>query len=167
MPALPWIKVRQPDPDAEYLVMATHRRQGWLDPAAWWLPVLGWLGTLVVPLAIAWTLRGRDGWPVAAGLGWAALAALAGHLEGVVPYGWLGLLAVGLIGWGVRDRRAERVNLGIAGFALTVTAFYFSSVMDKLGRSASLIGLGLLFLGGGYLLERARRRLLAEIREPG
>ena len=164
---LVWIGALGIIPAAIYVVMATHRSQGRLDPAAGWLPVLGWFSALVVPLAMAWVLRGRDGWPVAAGLGWAALAALAGHLDGVVPYVWLGLLAVGLIGWGVRDRRAERVNLGIAGFALTVTAFYFSSVMDKLGRSASLIGLGILFLGGGYLLERARRRLLAEIREPG
>ena len=52
------------------------------------------------------------------------------------------------------------------GFALTVLVFYFSDVMDKLGRSASLIGLGLLFLGGGYLLEQARRRLVAGVRGP-
>jgi hypothetical protein len=39
--------------------------------------------------------------------------------------------------------------------------FYFSSVMDRLGRAASLVGLGLLFLGGGWVLERARRRLVA------
>ena len=58
----------------------------------------------------------------------------------------------------------ERVNLGTAGFALAVAAFYFSDVMDRLGRSASLIGMGLLFLGGGYLLERTRRRLLARMR---
>jgi hypothetical protein len=47
-----------------------------------------------------------------------------------------------------------------------VLAFYFSDVMDRLGRSASLIGLGLLFLGGGYLLERTRRRLIATVRDP-
>ena len=52
----------------------------------------------------------------------------------------------------------------MAGFALTVTVFYFSDVMDRLGRSASLIGMGLLFLGGGYLLEQTRRRLLARVR---
>ena len=28
----------------------------------------------------------------------------------------------------------------MAGFAITILCFYFSSVMDKLGRSASLIG---------------------------
>ena len=40
-----------------------------------------------------------------------------------------------------------------------------SVAMDRLGRSASLIGMGLLLLVGGYLLERARRRLLGRFRE--
>jgi hypothetical protein len=37
--------------------------------------------------------------------------------------------------------------------------------MDKLGRSASLVGLGVLFLGGGWALERVRRRLVEQSRE--
>ena len=61
------------------------------------------------------------------------------------------------------ERRAERINLGVAGFALTVLVFYFSSVMDRLGRSASLVGLGLLFLVGGWALEHTRRRLVASV----
>ena len=36
-------------------------------------------------------------------------------------------------------------------------------LMDKLGRSASLIALGVLFLGGGWELERIRRQLLIRI----
>ena len=79
---------------------------------------------------------------------------LASAVGGVVPYLWAGVLSLGLIGWGVVERRTERINLGVAGFALTVLVFYFSSVMDRLGRSASLVGLGLLFLGGGWALER-------------
>ena len=57
--------------------------------------------------------------------------------------------------WGVQENRRERINLGMAGFAITIVAFFFSSVMDKLGRSASLILLGtipvfalLMILGG-------------------
>ena len=42
--------------------------------------------------------------------------------------------------------------------------FYFSNVMDKLGRSASLIGLGLVFLILGWGLEVARRRLVAKVK---
>jgi uncharacterized membrane protein len=80
-------------------------------------------------------------------------------------FGLCALGAVGLITWGMMEGRKERVNLGIAGFALTVLFFYFSNLMDKLGRSASLIGLGILFLLGGWGLERIRRRLLVKIEE--
>ena len=51
------------------------------------------------------------------------------------------------------------------GFAVTVLLFYFSDVMDKLDRATSLIVVGLLFLGGGWLLERTRRRLIAHIQQ--
>jgi len=87
-----------------------------------------------------------------------------GHPDNVGVYAWYAIGSFGLAAWGIREARAERVNLGITGFALTVLAFYFSSVMDKLGRSASLIGIGVLFLGGGWLLERTRRRLIANLR---
>jgi uncharacterized membrane protein len=95
---------------------------------------------------------------------WVALGPVIARQEGVAPYLWAAVLAILVIAGGVRDRRGERINLGTAGFALAVTVFYFSDVMDRLGRSASLIGLGLLFLGGGYLLERTRRRLLERVR---
>jgi len=68
-----------------------------------------------------------------------------------------------MVGWGLLERRRERINLGVAGFALTVIIFYFSDVMDKLGRSTSLIGLGVLFLFGGWVLERTRRQLVARV----
>ena len=78
-------------------------------------------------------------------------------------YAWCALGAIGLVFWGLHEARRERVNLGVAGFAITLFAFYFSSAMDKLGRSLGLIGLGLLFLLGGWQLERLRRRLNARI----
>jgi len=84
--------------------------------------------------------------------------------ENWAVYALCALGSIGLIAWGMKERREERVNLGIAGFALTVLFFYFSTVMDKLGRSASLIGLGLLFLLGGWLLEKTRRRLLVQLK---
>jgi uncharacterized membrane protein len=79
------------------------------------------------------------------------------------PYVMWTVGSLGLIGWGLHEARKERINLGVAGFALTVLGFYFSAVMDKLGRSASLLGLGLLFLLGGWLLEKARRRLVQQL----
>jgi uncharacterized membrane protein len=69
-----------------------------------------------------------------------------------------------MIAWGMYEARRERINLGILGFGLTVICFYFSNVMDKLGRSASLMGLGLLFLVLGWVLERTRRRLVAKVK---
>ena len=73
--------------------------------------------------------------------------------------------ALGLVMWGVAERRTERINLGAAVFAVTVLFFYFSNVMDKLGRAASLIGFGLLFLVGGWALERTRRQLVRTAKE--
>ena len=57
------------------------------------------------------------------------------------------------------------VNLGIFGFAVAVGWFYYSNIYDALGRSLGLIGLGILFLAGGWALEMTRRRLLAGMAE--
>jgi hypothetical protein len=71
--------------------------------------------------------------------------------------------AAGLVWWGIRDSHRLRVNVGLLGFALVVLSFYFSSVFDKLGRALGLIGLGVLFLAGGWLLAHARRQLIGRI----
>ena len=141
----------------------------------WSYHLLGWTAAFLLPLALAWWQRGKGVWlNVIAGLWVAALSAtsLRFRMDDAVSlisvndlalYAVCGLGSIGLIAWGMREDRKERVNLGIAGFALTVLFFYFSTVMDKLGRSASLIGLGFLFLLGGWLLEKTRRRLLAQM----
>ncbi|MDR3701265.1 MAG: DUF2157 domain-containing protein [Candidatus Sulfopaludibacter sp.] len=127
---------------------------------------IGWTIGLGAPLAIALWLRGRDAvWNVGAVVWIVGLAALNRSGGNTLPiYLWCALGAAALAVWGIREGRSERVNLGIAGFAIVVLTFYFSSVMDKLGRSVSLMGLGLLFLGGGWLLEKTRRRLIAQVR---
>jgi uncharacterized membrane protein len=147
------------------LVLLAHSASGVEQAPALGLAVLGWAVAIGLPAAAWVSLRGMDPMPFVAAAGWAVAGTMLAAYRGVVPYLWCAVLAFGLIAWGVRDRRVERINLGIAGFALTVLVFYFSDVMDKLGRSASLIGLGLLFLGGGYLLERTRRRLVAGARD--
>jgi uncharacterized membrane protein len=68
--------------------------------------------------------------------------------------------AVFIIWWGVRLVSQALVNLGIVGFAIAVGWFYFSDIFDKMGRSLGLIGLGILFLAGGWALEKMRRKLL-------
>ena len=150
------------------LLVAASREIGWssggsLEPSTL---VLGWAVALAAPVAVAWWLRGGPPVAVLALGAWGAAGPFLAQGRGAWPYLWSGVLCLGLIGWGVVERRTERINLGVAGFALTILVFYFSSVMDRLGRSASLVGLGLLFLGGGWALEQGRRRLVARVAEP-
>lgn len=126
----------------------------------------GWTLALGMPLALAAVTRGKAAWMNAAAAGWALLLVMMGTREWPV-YAWCALGSAGLVGWGLHEARRERVNLGVAGFALTLVWFYFSSVMDKLGRSLGLMILGLLFLAGGWQLERVRRRLNALITREG
>jgi hypothetical protein len=81
----------------------------------------------------------------------------------VFAYALVAAAAIGLVVWGVHIGSKALVNYGTAAFALSVMWFYFSSVMDKLGRSIGLIGLGVLFLAGGWALEQTRRRLVGRM----
>jgi uncharacterized membrane protein len=153
-------------PAAIVLAMSSADRQLTSAPLDAWLRTVGWSVALGLPLAVAFLARGRDAWPVAIAALWVAiLSELPVRASDAVLYLWWALGAAGLMAWGVREVRPERVNLGAAAFAATVLAFYFSEVMDRLGRSASLAGFGLLFLAGGWLLDRLRRRLIAAARE--
>jgi len=137
--------------------------------------VFGWMIGIGAPLLLAFVLRRKDAWANALFAVWVlvigtfhpgvtfATGSLMRAWNDLGPYLWAALGALGLIGWGLLERRRERINLGVVGFALTVVIFYFSDVMDKLGRSASLIGLGVLFLFGGWALERTRRELVARV----
>lgn len=137
----------------------------------WWhrvelpghLSAIGWLGALGLPFALAIHRRGRLAWMNGAALLWASILGFLGDWQWQT-YAWCALGAVGLVHWGLHEARRERVNLGIAGFAITVATFYFSDVMDKLGRSLGLLGLGVLFLLGGWQLERLRRKLNERVR---
>lgn len=141
--------------------------ESWNHVPSWRLQVIAWAIAVIGPLALAIALRRRDAiWTGVAILWSLLLAAMSGGRGGGIPvYLWCAVGASGLAFWGMRDSRPERINLGILGFALTVLIFYFSNVMDKLGRSASLIAIGMLFLGGGWLLEQTRRRLMAHIQQ--
>ncbi len=172
---LAWIGGLALIPAAAFLVVVAPHFH-WRDlPLPWSYHLLGWSTAFLLPLALAWWLRGTLVWMnLIAGIWVAALAATQlfrwdYSVRYVASGNWrvyalCALGSIGLITWGMKEAREERVNLGIAGFALTVLFFYFSTVMDKLGRSASLIGLGLLFLLGGWLLEKARRRLLVQLK---
>ncbi len=121
-------------------------------------------GALLLPLLVAWLSRRKQAVWV---LGFAVWVVVLAHLDteqlwqSLAAYGWCALGAIALVLWGLHDKRRERINLGVAGFAITIAAFYFSTMLDKLGRSATLISLGLLFLLGGWKLEQFRRKLVA------
>ena len=138
--------------------------------------VLGWIIAIGAPLLLAFVLRRKAAWVNTLSAVWVLVIGTFHSVDSAAdgplrryswtiqgPYFWAGLGALGLVVWGLLERRRERINLGVAGFALTVVIFYFSDVMDKLGRAASLIGLGVLFLFGGWALERMRRSLVAHL----
>jgi uncharacterized membrane protein len=80
-----------------------------------------------------------------------------------LSYAMVAAAAIFLVAWGVRISTKALVNYGMVAFGFTVMWFYFSDVMGKLDRSLGLIMLGVLFLAGGWLLERTRRRLVSSM----
>lgn len=135
--------------------------------------VTAWLIAILAPLLLALWLRRQAAWMNAVSAVWVlALGLVAPHRnwlwndwDVIGFYIWAAIGAVGLIAWGIAERRRERINLGVAGFGITVLSFYFSNVMDKLGRAESLVGIGVLLLFGGWGLERMRRLLVARMQE--
>jgi uncharacterized membrane protein len=128
--------------------------------------VIGWGLAIALPLALAWFLRGRDAVWLLVALAWALVVLQIDTRGDAGELGRYALLAVGATGvvlWGMKDRQRLAINVGVLGFALSVIFFYFSSIFDKLGRSLGLIGIGVIFIGGGWLLERMRRRLVGRI----
>jgi len=73
------------------------------------------------------------------------------------------LFALLLCLWGVRIASRALVNLSVVYFGAAVAWFYFSSVWDKVARSLGMIGLGVLLLAGGWVLEKMRRRLMSRM----
>src|SRR5215472_2408190 len=129
------------------------------------LALLGY-GTAYLPaLVLAATVRrqqaawisGAVAWVL--GLGLLSRSGSAEHNPWI--YLWVALGACLLCWWGVRDSRRLFINYGTAIFALNVLAFYFSEVLDKMGRSMGLILLGVIFLAGGWVLNRLRSDLIA------
>jgi uncharacterized membrane protein len=81
----------------------------------------------------------------------------------LLAYALVATFAIFLCWWGMHRASRALVNLGIVGFAVTVVWFYFSNIWDAVNRSMGLIFLGVLFLAGGWALEKTRRGLMAQI----
>jgi uncharacterized membrane protein len=142
----------------------------------------GWVAIAVLPLFAALFRFGKSFVPVGAAVLVAAVLPWCSHTlvvrsnypqaypnsytqsePTIFAHALVAAFAIFLIWWGVRQASKALVNLGIVGFAITVVWFYFSNILDKFGRSLGLIGLGILFLAGGWALERMRRRLIAQM----
>jgi uncharacterized membrane protein len=127
---------------------------------------LAWIVAIALPSGLAWFLRGRQALYLLMVLAWALIVIQvnpgtdAGELA---LYALYAIGAVGIVMWGLKEQQRLVVNIGVLGFALAIMGFYFSSIFDKLGRSLGLIGMGALFIGGGWFLERTRRRLLGRM----
>ncbi len=127
--------------------------------------VLGYAGAYLPALAFAAITRKRASLGIFAAAAWVLVLSALSQTENTDTnpwlYLWLALGATGLCFWGVRENRKLFINFGIVIFALTVVTFYFSNVLDKLGRSMGLILLGVIFLAGGWVLHRLRTDLIA------
>ncbi len=149
---------------------------GWM-PVAGFVPLadrLGALAVVVLAVCVGAFVEKRSLPPVIAAVGlsyalpWAQRMVMedAGgqhwqHSEpNLLAFAMVAVATVILIWWGVQVRAKALVNYGMVAFSMTVVWFYFSNVMDKLGRSIGLITLGVLFLAGGWALEWTRRRLV-------
>jgi uncharacterized membrane protein len=144
----------------------------------------GWVDIAVIPLLFSLFRLRKSAIPVLAAIGFVIALPWCNRLlvehfdNGNIHTSWtrtepsfvahalVAAFCVFLIWWGVREASRGLVNLGTVFFGATVAWFYFSDLFDKLGRSLGLIGLGVLFLAGGWLLEKTRRSLMARMGHP-
>ncbi|MGD1108463.1 MAG: DUF2157 domain-containing protein [Terracidiphilus sp.] len=139
--------------------------------------VWAWTAIAAVPLIIA-AFHGHKGLiPIAAAIAYSIVLpwcygpyterisgnTISGYRPNLMAYALVAAFAVFLCWWGVRLVSRALVNFGLVAFAAAVGWFYFSDIMNKLNRSLGLIGLGILFLAGGWVLEKMRRRILARM----
>lgn len=145
-------------------------RWRWPDlPAG--MALLGYLGAYVPVLALAALIRKRASIPVFLAAVWVFVLGVFSRM-GTPEHNpwiqlWVALGACGLCYWGVQENRRLFINYGTAIFALNVIEFYFSEVLDKLGRSMGLILMGVIFLAGGWVLNRLRSDLIAKAAAAG
>jgi uncharacterized membrane protein len=141
---------------------------GWIDIAA--LPLLLSLFRLrksLVPVAVA-ILFGlglpwcNHTWAEYYNYGTARSSYIRSE-PNLAAYALVAAFSIFIIWWGMRMASKALVNIGIVAFAITVVWFYFSDIFDKVGRSLGLIGIGVLFLAGGWALEKTRRGLLTRM----
>ena len=139
----------------------------------------GWVDIAVIPLLFSLFRLRKSAVPVLASIGfvialpWCTRLWVEHYPHGswtrtepsLAAHALVAAFCVFLIWWGVRETSRGLVNLGTVFFGATVAWFYFSDLFDKMDRSLALIGLGVLFLAGGWALEKTRRSLLAHMQQ--
>ncbi|HEY6307582.1 MAG TPA: DUF2157 domain-containing protein [Candidatus Angelobacter sp.] len=129
------------------------------------LAFIGYAGAYLPVLALAAAIRKKNSIPIFLSAAWVFALAILSRTDrpdhNPWIYLWVALGACSVCYWGVRDNRKLFINYGAAIFALDVITFYFSDVLDKLGRSMGLILMGVIFLAGGWVLNRLRSDLIA------
>ncbi len=130
-----------------------------------WLEYVGYIGAYLPILVFAAVTRKKRSLPIFVSAAWINVLVIIcgyGSLESnLLLYVWIALAACAFCYWGVHENLRLFINYGIVIFALDLTGFYFSTVLDKLGRSMGLILLGAIFLAGGWVLNRLRTDLIA------
>jgi uncharacterized membrane protein len=72
-------------------------------------------------------------------------------------------ISIGAIWIGLNERSTGLIHLGLASASILIFIQYFSWSFELLDRSIAFIAGGLVLLGAGYGLERARQHLLARM----
>ncbi len=151
--------------DQTYLPLGL-RSWGWVEIAA--IPLLFAVfkfGKSVIPVAVAIVFSIALPWCQRIWTDHEPYGDWARNKPNLAAHALVAAFCVFLIWWGVRQASQALVNLGIIAFAIAVFWFYFSDIFDKLDRSLGLIGLGILFLAGGWALEKARRNLIGGMKK--
>lgn len=143
--------------------------------------VWGWIGIALIPVLISLLRLRKSTIPVLAAIAFVIAlpwcmrvwvehyhygnnyGAYTQQEPNLAAHAIVAVFCVFLIWWGVRQVSRGLVNFGTVAFGATVAWFYFSDLFDKMGRSLGLIGLGILFLAGGWALEKTRRGLLTHM----
>lgn len=129
------------------------------------LKLLGYSAAYVPVLVIALLARKQKAIPIFLAAFWTVILSMLSYQQSPernpAIYLWIALGACAFCYWGINDNNAAFINWGCAIFAIDVITFYFSDVLDKLGRSMGLILLGAIFLAGGWTLNRLRSGLIA------
>jgi uncharacterized membrane protein len=135
------------------------------------LQITGYACAYLPILIVAVLRRKQRALPMVGAAIWIFVLVIAGRRDNMESnpwlYLWVALGACALCYWGVRENRKLFINYGTVIFALDLIAFYFSNVLDKLGRSMGLILLGAIFLAGGWVLNRLRTDLIARAAAAG